>query len=171
MTIYKFISEINRAFPEQEIFLKKMGDNVNYETFKLAHILTTSLETDIEIGAFGDILRYTNISDFDIGSFSFHSQIVERQNSIMEFGIFNDYYLFGENCRKEIISYSIILDEFEIVSISLEQFLEVLIIYNTYDKQVVFSNDFNLMNYEQLIYNYTKKGFSKSWLRQFFVLE
>jgi len=169
MTIFRFINEINAAFPDEETFRKKMGNNVNYETFKTAHTLLSYTERNLDIVSFADLLKHSNLCEVTIGSFSFFSEIVARPNSVNEFGIFNDFYLIAENSAMEVISYSDIFEDLEIVSPNLEFFMEILIEYNSYDKQVIFSNENNLNNYNKTIDDYIKKGFSRSWLSQLFV--
>jgi hypothetical protein len=151
MKISKFVNEINLSFPDFDGLIKKLGPDIDYLTFKGEHTLVYDEDNDLEITSFSDLIQYTNIGHVSIGSFLFYSEIRQTPDSIEEFGIFNNFYLFGTDVNKEIICHSNCFDDMEVFCSNVNLFLNLLIVYNSYDKKVIFSNESNLRIYDKEI--------------------
>lgn len=167
MTAEEFVRLLDDDFPDMELLRRKYPKRDLYaymEDYRIRfhqdrHPCTNELE---------NLIYNTNISMVGIGSMDFYYEMKVFGSGFPRFASWNDHFRFHYSDEGKILYRSIEEDEYETAAVSLDQFFAFLLIYNRFDRHVIFGSIFpeeDKGRLDELVRN----GFSRWWIRMLLV--
>lgn len=172
MNLNTFIYQINSSLPDIDAIINafKVRDEkfdilqaqkyLSVNTIRLNHSISP-YQNEIE-----NLIINTNVSQIGIGAINFRSKLKRIDDHNQHFASYNDFYKICYSIKnEEILSVSGNGDVLTI-SNSINQFLDFLIFYNKWDKNLVFkmkNSEAEINNNFRVLKN---DGFSIFWLNE-----
>jgi len=171
MLIKNFIEQINKQLPpvsgiiEKYKFLNDSFDHAKANQFINDNTLVYNGNDDGD--SVEDLINHTNISNVGIGSITFLSKVHNVGNKAKEFARHNDFYKIAEQNPKIIIFSEEDEMSEEILANNFNDFLEFLVEYSKYDRELIFKTKFDKTETTKVLNRLLNKGFSSLWLSRF----
>lgn len=167
MEIGQFIDQFNSINPEYDHIKAKYGNQgdilfPNGMWYPITLLHSNKVSNHIE-----DLLRNTNISTVGVGSITFWHEFKILSNKYLEFAQYNDSEsVCLDSVGGCIYSYWEEFDDFELLSPTIDLFLEFLLLYRWRDINIIFGERLP-DNFNSRVITLKKMGFSKQWLEEF----
>lgn len=114
-----------------------------------------------------ELIERTNISSIGIGSINFYIQLEIKDQNLLEFGSYNDFYrLVFIRDTFQVGYYSDESDDIEIITPNVEDFIIFLCEYCKINRNVTYEVEFNKDDSNNELNKLITRGFSKRFINE-----
>ena len=172
MNIIDFLRAFNLIVPDKDI-VGLMWRSKGFAMSELEiskHIQNNQLKFSNSIACENEVdelVLNTNISMIGIGALNFLSSYKDYPNNLSQFASYNDFYKICIDIKQNyIVSFSDNEEDVTILSKSFSDFFDFLLIYKTWDSNLIYDYPFDKEVNTVIINKLIKNEFSIFWVKE-----